>query len=119
MRSFTLSIQVENPESQLAGDKAQFYLEGMRTRARFQSAHALLKAAGIALVSFGPTVLLDHDFDGHRVSRASMDAFMATSVDEKDTAGEPLGFIATIGVTSELEDAEGLLPTPPNLDEEG
>jgi hypothetical protein len=118
LRPFTLSIQVENSQTQKPTGKAQLFLERIRTRLRFPSAHEALKAAGIALVSLGPTVLLDHDYDDHRVSRASMDAFMTTSVDEKDDSAA-LGFIETIEVTSEVEDPGGtVLPTPPNLDEE-
>jgi hypothetical protein len=116
VRRFTLSVAVENYVSQRGGEFADFYLERLRTRLRMPSSLAVLSAAGLAVVSTSPVRVLDYDFDGRRVSAASMDVVFALAVEEADA---PTGFIQTTEVSSALEDPAGdVLPAPPNLDDE-
>lgn len=116
MRRFTVSCSAQNFINQTAEKNAAYYLERLRTRLRWPSAHATFVAAGIAVVGTGPLSLGDYDFDGRRVSLASFDIMLQAAVSDADTG---IGYIETVEVSSAIEDEAGdILPAPPNLVDE-
>lgn len=114
-RMFTLQFRAEHP-NQDDPSNARNACERARTRIRRQSVRDALLSAGLSLATVGPMVDVTYDYDGHRVSAATLDFIFNAVADERD---EAIPFIETVELSTDLQDEAGVsYPPPMQLDEE-
>lgn len=110
-RELTLQVTIWGITQQLV-KSARYYLGRLRTRIRFTSSIARLKAMGLFLSTRENIVQVDPAQEGRAMSQASLDLHFGYGVAESD---EPAAFVKTVRVKSEfLENAAGD-PEPPSL----
>jgi hypothetical protein len=117
-RVYVLQLAVES-YSQAASANGRQYLERASVRVRWPRAVATLAAENAALASLGPARGADYPADQRMVSRWLCEARINATAAETDSAGA-IGRIATVAVSSDVDDVDGTeLPRPPlNFEDE-
>ena len=88
-------------------------LERIRSRLRRRRTIGALLALNVGIISIGAANDISSRKDQHIQSRAVMDLLLTMVSDDRDPV--PTGWIASVVITSHLEDVDGIeLPIPPN-----
>lgn len=112
LREQTLQVSVWSPSQKLE-ESARTYASKLKTRLRFPSVLASLRALGVGVVRVEDVVTLDVAQSSHLRSGAALDVRISYGVTDADT---PIEFIETAQITSyssgetptgQLENAEG------------
>lgn len=114
VRLITITIRVESFNNT---DKTWAFqtIEKIRTRLRRPASIAALNVLELSIVEFGNAIPVSLPRDRREWSVAEMDVTFEHSIcDAEDTSPNR---ITSVEVTSQIRDALGLLPTPPNWQE--
>lgn len=103
LREQTLQVSVWSPSQKLE-ESARVYASRLRTRLRFPSVLAQLRALGVAIVRIADVVTLDVDQSSRLRSGAALDVTISYGVVDAD---EPIEFIEEAQVTSFDEEGAG------------
>ena len=109
LRELTLQVTVWSL-AQTLQDSARFYLERLRTRIRWSSSVAALKAMGIGLLTIAPITLGDPAQGGRFVSVAFVDARFSYGVAESDTTAP---FVESYDLTGTFDNGDPSTSTIP------
>lgn len=110
-RALRLQVTIWGITQKLA-TSARFYLERLRTRIRFTSSIATLKAMGLSLATREAIVQVDPTQDGRVMSQSSLDLQFGYGVAESDAPGS---FVKTARILSQFIRNAGGVQEPDSL----
>lgn len=105
LRQQTVQVSVWSPSQKLE-ESARFYADRLRTRLRFPSVLASLRALGVAIVRIEDAVSLDVAQSSRGRSSCALDIRISYGVVDQDT---PIEFIDEAQITSFDEEGNGQL----------